>query len=200
VGVVDFTANLTNEQTFVAANSAVGDGQTLTHPTGMAFDSSGNLWVANVYTKNGSVIGAGASTENLVAEYSPTGTLLKTIESNGNELFTVFGLALGPDGNIYATSFNGDEITEINDSTGALTDFLNFASGDEPKYATWQSDEVTYTPEPRTYGLITLGFMMVLLLLRRLKRTWVTASRLKVDAPGASSQACQETALLKEST
>jgi hypothetical protein len=174
VGVVDFTANLTNEQTFVAPNSALGNGQTLTHPTGMAFDSSGNLWVANVYAKNGSVIGAGPSTENLVAEYSPTGTLLKTIESNGNELYTVFGLALGPDGNIYATSFSGDEITEINDSTGALTDFLNLASGDEPKYATWQSDQVTFTPEPKTYGLMTLGGVMLLLVHRRLKRTWLT--------------------------
>jgi streptogramin lyase len=175
VGVIDFSANLTNQQTFLAPGAYAGSGNTgLSHVTGMVFDSGGNLWVANVYTVSNSVRGTGPSAQNFVAEYSPSGALLATYESSGNHLFTVFGLDLGPDGNIYAASFNGGEITEINTTTGVLSTFIAMPNGDTPKYATWSTESVTYVPEPQTYASISisLGGLLFLLIIRRLRRTW----------------------------
>ena len=173
VGVLEFSQNLTNQQTFIAANYNTGGGTTLNHPTGMVFDASGNLWVANVYAQGGTVVGVPINNEDFVSEFSSTGTLLRTIEATGNHLYTVFGLSLGPDGNIYAASFNGDEITEINTTTYALSTFATLpAAGDEPKYAVWSSDFVNYStvPEPKTYGVIYLGGVALLLALRRFQR------------------------------
>jgi streptogramin lyase len=183
VGVIDLSPNLTNQQTFLAEGAYAGAGNTgLTHATGMVFDNSGNLWVANVYTVNNSVRNTGTSAQNFVAEYSSTGTLLATYESGTtpatqNHLYTVFGLSLGPDGNIYAASFNGSEITKINTTTGALSTFIDLG-GDNPKYATWGSDAVTYSPvpEPKAEAALLLGGVLLLLALRRLKRSgWATA-------------------------
>ncbi len=159
VGVITFNNNLTNEQTFIAPGTTVAPGVTLNHATGMVFDNAGNLWVANVYAPGGTVIGEPTNAEDFVSEFSSTGTLLRTIEANGSQLHTVFGMSLGADGNIYAASFNGSEITEINDSTGALTTFITLPAGDEPKYAIWGSDAVTYSavPEPKAYAAMLLG-------------------------------------------
>jgi len=174
VGVIDFSANLTNRQTFVPAGMTVAPGVTLDHATGMVFDSSGDLWVANVYTQNNSVIGAPLNAEDFVSEFSSNGTLLKTIEATGNHLWTVFGLSLGPDGNIYAGSFSGGEITEINTTTDALSTFITLPAGDEPKYSIWQSDFETFTPvpEPKAYAALTLGGVALLIALRRFKRAF----------------------------
>jgi hypothetical protein len=174
VGVLEFDKNLNNEQTFIAANYNTGGGTTLNHPTGMTFDASGNLWVANVYAQGGTVIGQPVNAEDFVAEFSSTGTLIRTIEATGNHLYTVFGLSLGPDGNIYAASFNGDEITEINTTTFALSTFATLpAAGDEPKYGEWGSDVVSYStvPEPRSYGLLSLCAVLLFLGWRRFQQT-----------------------------
>ena len=177
-GVMEFSQNLTNEQTFIAENTSAGTGNggaalTLNHMTGMCFDASGNFWVANVYSSGGTVVGVPINNEDFVSEFSSTGTLIHTIEATGNNLYTVFGLSLGPDGNIYAASFNGNEVTKINTTTYALSTFAVLPyMGDEPKYAVWSSDAVNYStvPEPKSYGFIYLGGVALLLALRRFQR------------------------------
>jgi hypothetical protein len=183
VGVIDFASNLTNQQTFIAPNSSVaiggvGTGVTLNHATGMVFDNGGNIWVANVYAPSGSVNGQPVNAEDFVSEYSSTGTLLRTIEATGNHLYTVFGLSLGADGNIYASSFLGNEVTEINDSTGALSTFITMPTGDEPKYAIWGSDFETYSavPEPKDYAAMTLVGLALLVIVHRLRRNFRSAA------------------------
>jgi hypothetical protein len=188
MGVEEYNASLTTSTNFIAYNSPVTpvsgtNTPTLDHATGMTFDSSGDLWVANVYTVSNSVRNTTPNLENFVAEYSPTGQLITTIYepttgTNTNQLFTVFGLSLGPDGNIYASSFNGEQITEINTSNhDSLSTYISL-NGINVKYAIWSSDAVTYAavPEPKTYGAMTLGAVALLLVLRLLKRTlWTTA-------------------------
>ena len=174
LGVVRLDANLdaSSETSFIAAGN-----NGLNHATGMVFDSKGNLWVADVLHP----ISTTPSTSNFVSEYSSTGQYILTVTEpqtgpNTNNLLTVFGLSLGPDGNIYAASFNGHEITEINTTTDTASTFITLPSGDEPKYATWESDCVTYSavPEPRTYGVIFLGATMLLLGFRRFRQTATT--------------------------
>jgi hypothetical protein len=173
-GVLKFNANLTGQTTFIANGTSTGTSGgtalTLSNPTGMVFDKNGNLWVANVYAPGGSVTGSGPSKQNFVSEFSSTGTWIRTIDSNGNNLYTVFGLSLGKDGNIYAASYNGGEITEINTTTNTASTFITLTSGYAPKYATWGSDAVTYVPEPKAYGMITIGAVALLLAFRFLKR------------------------------
>ncbi len=178
-GVMEFSKNLTNEQTFIAENTTAGTGTggvtlTLNHMTGMCFDASGNFWVANVYSSGGTVVGVPLNTEDFVSEFSSTGTFIRSIEASGTNLYTVFGLSLGPDGNIYAASFNGNEVTEINTTTYALSTFATLPyTGDEPKYATWSTDAVSYStvPEPKSYGMLSLCAVAMLLVFRRFKRT-----------------------------
>ena len=73
--------------------------------------------------------------------------------------------------------FEGHEITQIDPTTGVVSTYVSLPDGDNPKYAIWGSDSVTYepVPEPKTYGMMTLGGIALLLAFRLLKRTLRTA-------------------------
>ena len=70
----------------------------LNHPLGLAFDPSGNLWVANGQNLN---------------EYNPSGTLINSISVGG--LFNRVTLC---GGDLWATSKSNNSITEFDPSTG----------------------------------------------------------------------------------
>ncbi len=164
-GIVKFNANLDvgSKTQFVALNN-----NGLDHATGMTFDANGNLWVANVKTP----IGTTASTSNFVSEYDASGNYIRTVQSNGNRLLNVFGLSLGDDDNIYAASFSGHQITKIDTTTFGTSTFINLPNNYQPKYATWGSDSVAYSPvpEPRDYALILLGGAGFLMVVRSFRR------------------------------
>jgi sugar lactone lactonase YvrE len=159
-GVFKFHADLTNGTQFIALNN-----HGLNHATGMAFDNSGNFWVANAGT-----IHNGGGTD-LVSEYTSAGVYVRQIVNDAaNHLLNVFGLTKAVDGNLYAASFGTStgstdgSITKINVLTAAVTTFIaagngNGQTGLNPKYASSEADCVTYvnTPEPSSLVLLGLG-------------------------------------------
>jgi DNA-binding beta-propeller fold protein YncE len=83
----------------------------LNGPQGLAFDATGNLYVANYWT-------------NSVEKFSPTGSALGVFASaplNGPE-----DLVFDPDGNLYVASFGTNSVEEFS-STGVYLG--SFAAG-----------------------------------------------------------------------
>jgi sugar lactone lactonase YvrE len=62
-------------------------------PTSVAFDTAGNVYVANR-----------ASTARNVTKYSPSGTLLQTFQANGNRCVQYEGVAVDTSGNVYISN------------------------------------------------------------------------------------------------
>ena len=159
-GVVKFNADLTSSTPFILP----GDNG-LKHATGMAFDNSGNLWVANA----GTIRGDGP---DFVSEYSSTGTFItKVVDDGTHKLLNPFGLSRGDDGNIYAASFGtygqyDGSIAKIDVNTDALSTFIAAGSADSdaglnPKYALFEADCVTYaTPEPSSIATAGFGLLV----------------------------------------
>lgn len=89
-------------------------GTGMNHPTGFAWDASGNMLVGNFNS-------------NDVSKYSPTGTYLGSlVPAGGSGLSGAdVGTALGPDGNLYVPSFNSNEVLKFNPTSGAFVGRLN---------------------------------------------------------------------------
>ena len=97
VAIVEYSPDLTTETTFLSTVTTATIG--LGFATGLTSDGSGNLWLADYQA-------------NEVFEFNPAGNLLRTITSS-TYLNSTFDLALGPDGNMYATDFGNNSVTEI---------------------------------------------------------------------------------------
>lgn len=140
VAIVEYSPDLTTETTFLSTVTTATIG--LGFATGLTFDGSGNLWLADYQA-------------NEVFEYNPAGNLLRTITSS-TYLNSTFDLALGPDGNMYATDFGNNSVTEIDvvDGTYALSTFISNA-GSKPKYLEFTSDCCSATPEPSSLMTFT---------------------------------------------
>jgi hypothetical protein len=160
-GVWKFHADLTGGAQFINLND-----HGLSKATGMAFDNSGNFWVANAGTVNG-----GGGTD-FVSEYSIKNGNVKFVQKISNDasnhLLNVFGLTKAVDGNLYAASLGtgvgtaDGSITKINVLTAAVSTFIaaGTAAGDagtSPKYATSSADTVTYQLSPEPSSLVLLG-------------------------------------------
>lgn len=82
-------------------------------PSGIALDSSGDLWITE-------------SARNEVAEYSATGTYLHSYGSSGTgpgELELPEGISVGPNGNIYvADDAGGGRVQEFTPSWAAVAE------------------------------------------------------------------------------
>ena len=125
----------------------------LTAPAGMAVDTTGNLWVSNF-----------SSTNPGVYEYSSTGAFITEVIS---PLFVApFGLARGPDGNIYVADFFGNRVEEIdlsagNSVTAFITNPATCPSSPEclshPKYLTFSN--ISAVPEPGSLVLILTSLL-----------------------------------------
>jgi len=109
----------------------------LDSPAGMTFDRSGNLWVSNFHN---------STVTSQVNEYAPSGTFIRTVNNStpGNTLTQPlkgpFGIDVGPDGNIYVTSFFTNSVEKINVVTGTMSDFILNSAGSQPKYLAFTED------------------------------------------------------------
>jgi WD40 repeat protein len=101
-----------------ATITTVDAGGILQDPEGITLGPDGNLYVA------------GGDGDNVLEFDGKTGAFIKTVVTTSacpsgtpNCLMSVRGVAFGPDGNLYITSFDTNTIWQYNISTGALTDF-----------------------------------------------------------------------------
>ncbi len=188
-GVWQYNANLTGGVNIIPAMGTAGSTPTglssndLYNASGMTFVGN-NLFVGNSPIYLG-VDGNGKSKISFVQEYNLSGaspTYVNTFTSptgNPNAIYNPFGLATGPDGNVYVSSLgtigqtNGS-ISEINVTTGAVTTWLangsfGGAAGNAPKYLSFNSEAVSYVPEPGSNILMGIG-LAGLGLVARIKR------------------------------
>jgi len=83
-------------------------------PVGLAFDAEDNLFVCNC-------------TGNFLSKVTPEGVVETLTES---ELFACpNGLTFGPDGNLYVTNFNRQDVLRVSADTGVVTRFATVAGG-----------------------------------------------------------------------
>jgi streptogramin lyase len=74
-------------------------GTAATNYQGMAFDKSGNMWVAE-------------SGANKIQQFNPTGTLIQTITANvANSINSPRGIAFDSSGNLWVANFTGNQLT-----------------------------------------------------------------------------------------
>jgi streptogramin lyase len=125
----------------------------------MVFDTLGDLWVSNFSSANPGVF-----------EFSPTGSFM-TVVTSASLLVEPFGLALGPDGNIYVADFGGNNVAEIDTTNDMVSNFISNPSSCTinptdclvaPKYLTFADINV---PEPGSLALF-LPALLILLSLR----------------------------------
>ncbi len=105
-------------------------------PDGLAFDKSGNLYVANFF-------------DNTVDKITPGGVVSTFINTglNGPK-----GLAFDSSGNLFVANFNIGEIAEYNSSGALITAGFN-ATGFAALPINWSSIRAitfTFTPRPAT--------------------------------------------------
>ncbi len=162
-GVYRFNADLTGMTHVISANST----NNLYNATGMTFVGN-TMYVAN------SPINGGSSGASFVQEYTVSPTtgayVLAQTFTSSSKIINPFGMATGPDGNVYVSSLgdigsqNG-QITEINATTGAVTTWLangafGGAAGDAPKYLSFNSEAVVYgVPEPGSIVMVGMGLV-----------------------------------------
>lgn len=157
-GVLKFTSDLLSHTTFIAN----GDNG-LNKATGLTFDSHGNLWVGNEVAYNSSALGS------FVSEYNASGVFQQKIsDTSSHLLLNPYGLATGPDGNIYVASLGvygsstlRGQISEIDVSNSNVSTFIAGSSTMEnPKYLDFSANCVTYAvPEPSSLALSALGLV-----------------------------------------
>ena len=122
-------------------------GVALDNPSGVTFDASGNLFVAQRISDN-------------VLEYPSGGGPHTTFIPNGLFAGSPNDLKIGPDGRLYVATASG--IYRF-DSSGNLVD--NFGTGG--RYMAFTA-ESTVVPEPGTWMLVGSGLMFVGMVRRRL--------------------------------
>ena len=122
-------------------NPISGFGGALDFPERITFGPDGNLYVSNGFT------GSPSSFADTIVRFNGlTGEFISVFVSQGSGgLHGPFGLAFGPDGNLYVSSFGTDSVLRYNGSTGAFID--SFASGgglDGPEGLTFGPDGNLY--------------------------------------------------------
>ncbi|MEW6536890.1 MAG: hypothetical protein AB1454_14865 [Candidatus Auribacterota bacterium] len=164
---------------------------TMQYATGITFDSAGNMYVAahttstiNKYTKDGvflQTIVSGSVADLMDIVVTPSGDLaasyyysdtLKILDINTGAVKatqtvpSVWGLAIGPDGNLYVTNGDSDTILQLNSVSGAVLDstfaYYSYGSGTtipyNPTFIGFVSTEPVYAvPEPLTAVLLGMA-------------------------------------------
>ena len=114
-------------------------------PTGLAFDTSGRLYVSN-------------QTGNTITRYDSSGNRIGTdFVPTGQGLNGPAGLAFDTAGNLYAANYGNNTISKYN-SDGVLQ--FSWSTTARPRFLAFP----TVVPEPSTYvlGAIATGLMAVI--------------------------------------
>jgi sugar lactone lactonase YvrE len=138
-----------NVGTTIAASVNTFASTNLNVPTGLAFDSSGNLYAANT----------GNST---ISKFNSSGVYQSNITSNLN---SPIGLAFDSSGNLYAANSTSKTISKFDSSGTFLTSWSTGATA-IPKFLAFKPVTV---PEPSTYALATIATGVMAYLARRRK-------------------------------
>lgn len=116
-------------------------------PTGLAFDSIGNLYL---------------STASDILRYSPTGAFIDFFVTNSNT--GPRDLVFGPDGSLYVNNVGSDDVRRF-DTNGNLLGIFGPPANSVGFITVYPSSAVT--PEPTSGGLLVLAGSSVLLAVRR---------------------------------
>ena len=122
-----------NNGAIIAASMNTFASTNLSNPFGLAFDSSGNLYAANL----------GNST---ISKFNASGGYVSNITSN---LSSPYGLAFDSSGNLYAANPGNNTISKFGPSGNFLT---SWNTGSQPRFLAFQP-----VPEPSTYALATIA-------------------------------------------
>ena len=178
-----------NNGSTIAASMATFASTNLSSPQGLAFDSSGNLYVANYGDSTISKFDASGGyvsniTSNLsypsglafdssgnlyaaniisttISKFNSAGTFLSQINSNLNN---PVGLAFDSSGNLYAANYNDSTISKFNSAGTFLTSWSTGSA--DPKYLAFKPVTV---PEPSTYALCAIATGVLAAAARRRK-------------------------------
>ena len=96
--------------------SFITSGPTLTNPTGITFDPSGNAYV---------LLSSG-----IVYKYSPAGAYISTIQGTGAG--TGYGITADQSGNLYWSNWSGGTVLKYTASTGVLSTFVSLGTAYGP--------------------------------------------------------------------
>lgn len=91
----------------------------LTSPDDLTFGPNGDLFISSGGDNFGSILRFDGKTGEFLGRFD-----------KGGKLFRPYGIAFGPDNNLYVSSFRTDEILRFNGATGEFIDV--FASGKDP--------------------------------------------------------------------
>jgi tripartite motif-containing protein 71 len=100
--------------------SGTGDGQFAAGPNGIAFDTSGNVYVVDIFTRRGQ-------------KFTSTGVYVSQFGSNGSgdgQFSNPNGIAIDSSGNIYVADSNNHRIQKFDSSGVYVSQFGSSGSGD----------------------------------------------------------------------
>ena len=145
--IVSYDTSSGNAAT-IAASVVTFASTNLNSPFGLAFDSSGNLYAANL-------------SNSTISKFDSSGVYQSNITSNLN---SPYGLAIDSSGNLYAANFLGSTISKFNSSGSFLTSWSTGTAN--PAFLAFKTVSV---PEPSTYALTAIATGVMAYLARRRK-------------------------------
>ncbi len=154
-GVYKFSADLSSSSVIVAP----GD-HGLVRGSGLVFAKDGTFYVANVGDASNGI-------SDFINHYQADGTYIDKLTDPS--LNVVFGLAIGPDSNLYAVNLVGNCISRFDTSNDTFKDiFVGPHSGVTSFPKTLYFDESTAaTPEPGSFALLSGLFSVGAFAVRR---------------------------------
>lgn len=148
-GVSEFAPDGTFLGVFVPLGSGPGRPAGLANPWGLAFDSAGNLYVADI---GGSV----------VDQFSAAGTFLGQYVTSASILTQPTDIAFGPDHNLYVA--NSGAVAQVLGPDNAVP-FVSYPDVTSPQFLAFSG--TAPVPEPATFMLFGLGGIALAILRRR---------------------------------
>jgi hypothetical protein len=146
----------------------------LDDPSGLAFDSSGNLWVLD--TKTNPPAGDNLTLHRI---NKTNGSVISTITTNlAASSMATLGMDFAPDGNLYVAAGNGT-FYRLNTTTGVFT---NLGS-----HGVTGATGLAVVPEPSTLALVAVLPVLGIAWAWRRKRKSQQPNRVEASVPNGSS-------------
>ena len=191
--IVSYDTSSGNAAT-IAASVATFASTNLNAPHGLAFDSSGNLYAANVgnstiskFDSSGTYVSSGSISTNLVnptglafdssgnlyagnlgnntiSKFNSSGAYVSSGSIPSTNLLNPLGLAFDSSGNLYAANLGNSTISKFDSSGSFLTSWSTGTA--KPSFLAFKPVSV---PEPSTYALAAIATGVMAYLARRRK-------------------------------